>query len=155
MNVYIAGPFSKPEERKELEHMIDLVKKYFSYWSTNLHIYIPMEYKVPGAFKKEDGTWSMPDQDWAKYVFDHDRLELNDTDIVIAMYMGHYSSTGTPWELGYCFAKQNCTIVGYIPDIAKDKDMSLMVLNSFDGFLTNEGHIVKSTPEILSQFKQK
>jgi nucleoside 2-deoxyribosyltransferase len=68
MRIYIAGPFSHPEEREALQHMIELVKKRYP----DANLYIPMEYKVPGDFQKLDGTWNLANHEWAKKVYESD-----------------------------------------------------------------------------------
>lgn len=150
MNIYIAGPFSHDNERTSLKHMIELVQKRYP----DANLYIPMEYKVPGDFQKLDGTWNLPNNVWAKRVFDSDIKYLNNSDLVIAMYIGHYCSSGTVWEIGYAVGR-NIPVIGYIPDWAKEQDMSLMVLNGFSGYISEDTNIHKFTDEELLKFNQK
>ena len=77
---------------------------------------------------------------------------LEESDMVIAMYSGHYSDTGTAWELGYATAKGK-TILGYIPDWAIESDMSLMVLNCLSGIL--EADDVIGIKDYIERFNQK
>lgn len=94
MRIYIAGPFSHPEEKESLQHMIELIKK--RYPDTNF--YIPMEFKVPGDFQKEDGTWYLPNHEWAKKVYESDIKHLDTASMVVALYVSHYCSSGTIWK---------------------------------------------------------
>ena len=150
MKIYIAGPFSQENERKSLKHMIELVKLA----NPNAEFYIPMEFKVEGDFQKPDGTWNLPNEEWARRVYEEDLKHLNEADIVYAQYVGHYCSSGTVWEMGYANAK-GIPVVAYIPAWAYEKNMSLMVLNSFFGFLDEDGSIMKNSLAYLSQFNQK
>lgn len=149
MNIYIAGPFSTEKERESLKHMIKLVQKRYP----DVNLYIPMEYKVPGDFQKLDGTWNLPNTEWAKRVYENDIKELNRADLVFAMYVGHYHSSGTVWEIGYACGRETSVIL-YVPEWVKG-DMSLMILNGVHKKLTEDGLIVPITEEYLSQFNQK
>ena len=135
--IYIAGPFSTEQERESLKHMIELVKKKY-----DADLYIPMEYKVEGDYQKDDGSWNLPNEDWAKKVFAHDLDKLTLCDKVIAMYTGRQQSqSGTSWEIGYAYA-EHIPITIYIPDWAKNNPMSLMVINSAEDFMLENGDIV-------------
>lgn len=149
MRIYIAGPFSKPEEREALEHMISIVKERFS----DVNLYIPMEYKVPGDFQKLDGTWNLANHEWAKKVYESDLHHLDTANFVIALYVGHYCSSGTIWEVGYAKGK-GIPVIAYIPEWVKG-DVSLMVMNGFDSYLSEDGHIYPITEEFLNKFNQK
>ena len=149
MNIYIAGPFSRSEEREALEHMIELVKKRYPY----ADLYIPMEYKVPGDFQKSDGTWNLANHEWARKVYESDVKYLNAANMVVVLYVGHYCSSGTIWETGYAKGK-DIPMVIYIPEWVKG-DVSLMVMNGFTKYLGEDGNIHLLTDEFLSQFNQK
>ena len=152
MNIYIAGPFSNPECRESLLHMIDLVKR--RYTGQFPEIYIPMEFKVPGDFQKPDGTWNLANHEWARKVYEADLEHLKNADIVFAMNIGIYRTAGTVWEMGYAKGK-NIPVIAYIPDWAKNNDMSLMLMNSFDGYLTEDCMIKPFTIDEFEQYNQK
>ena len=150
MKIYCAGPFFNTKERKSLDRMIEVIKSVFP---DNVELFIPMEHEIP------DG-WSLPNSIWAKKVFDMDVKAIDSCDMMIAMYTGHYSDTGTVWETGYAAAK-GIPVIGYIPKWAETKDMSLMVLNCFDGVLTEpaegmiDGRIETLSSEVLRKYNQK
>lgn len=148
--VYIAGPFSKPEERNALKHMIEIAEKRFG----AVNLYIPMDYKVPGDWQKLDGTWNLSNCEWARKVYENDVKELNKAEVVIAMYVGHYCSSGTIWEIGYANGK-GISVYAYIPEWAKGENVSLMCMNSFAGYIDEDGYIHNFTDEYLSKFNQK
>ena len=150
MKIYIAGPFSKDNERESLNRMITLVKKNYP----NAELYIPMEFKVEGDFKNEDGTWNLPNEVWGKKVYESDIKHLNEADMVFGLYIGHYCSSGTVWELGYAAGRGIETVI-YIPDWARKEDMSLMLLNGSPWRLEEDGTIAQMTPNFKSQFNQK
>lgn len=149
MRVYIAGPFSHPEEKESLQHMIELIKKKYP----EVNYYIPMEFKVEGDFQKPDGTWNLPNEEWAKKVYESDIKHLNTANVVIALYVGHYCSSGTIWEIGYACGK-GIPVIAYIPEWVKG-DVSLMVMNGFNYYLGEDGNIYPITKEFLNKFNQK
>lgn len=115
--IYIAGPFFTEIERMYLAEMISYVKKEYP----SEELFIPMEHFI------EDGA-ILPNNVWAKKVFEMDVDALNKCDKVVALYLGHYSDTGTSWELGYAYAKGK-EVNLYIPKELWKKDMSLRPLN--------------------------
>lgn len=150
MNIYIAGPFSHDNERQALQEMINIVKNRFGFED----IYIPMEYKVPGDYQKLDGTWNLENHVWAKEVFKNDLRHLNEATIVIALYTGHYCSSGSIWEIGYACGR-GIPVIAYIPDWAKEKDVSLMVMNGFKSQLHKDGTITPFTVDDFRKYNQK
>ena len=135
LKAYIAGPFSTPQEKELLSKMIHVVRSH-----TNFELYVPMEHKIEGDYQNTDGTWHLPNDIWANKVFNADIEAINDSNFVIAMYAGHRSTTGTSWEIGYAFAK-NIPVILYIPDEFKDRDFSLMIMNSATGWIDDNGAI--------------
>lgn len=149
MKIYIAGSFSKRRERKSLKHMIEMVQSLYP----NAELYIPMNFKVPGDYLKEDGTWNLPNAIWADRVYRNDMKNLSEADLVFVMYTGHISSSGTVWEMGYARGAGKHVIV-YIPVWVKG-DVSLMVMNSSNQVLKEDGQIHWVTSSFCSQFNQK
>ena len=137
MKIYIAGSFSTPENKKSLEKMIDLVHTHHKEYE----LYIPMEYKVEGDFLKDDGTWNLENHVWAENVFFADISAINNSDMLIVLYNGHKGTTGTAFEIGYAYAL-NKPIIAYIPEETIGKDVSLMIVNSFSGYMDKNGNIV-------------
>ena len=148
--VYIAGPFSKPRTRKALQKMIDIAAKRYG----RSELYVPMEYKVPEDFQKLDGTWNLTNAEWAKKVYENDIKHLNEATVVIALNVGIYRTAGTVWEVGYAKGKE-IPVFAYTPEWAKKNDMSLMLMNSYDGYIDDSGYIHKFTDDVLGQFNQK
>lgn len=155
--IYVAGPFSTPDEKKALTHMIDILKKGCEdakAHDLDIELYIPMEFKVEGDFQKEDGTWNLPNQEWAHRVYENDIKELKNCDMMICMYVGHRSTTGTAFEIGYATALGK-PIIGYIPEFAKNENMSLMILNSMDHMMFDNGLFEVFSMEDRGKFNQK
>ena len=116
MKIYIAGPFFTKQECRELEAMIRYVRELYP----NSELFIPKEHFIP------DGE-TMPNDVWAKKVFEMDVQELYDSDMVFALYLGHYSDTGTAWEIGYAYARE-IPVLLYCPKT--NSDVSIMPFQS-------------------------
>lgn len=153
-NIYIAGSFADPKDRLELEKLVQNVRlQLHKNGGDYVNVYVPMEHKIEEDFQKPDGTWNLPNHVWAKKVFDMDMEHLYNADMVIAMYTG---TNGTSWEMGYAYAK-GIPVYIYVPEYAKSKDMSLMVLNGSYGYLADPEEILFDTnkEEMFKQLNQK
>ena len=149
MKIYIAGSFSKDYERLALLHMIEVVRKNYP----DAELYIPMEYKVSGDFLKEDGTWYLPNEEWAKTVYMADKKALDEAELVIAKYEGHVCNSGTTWEIGYACGR-GIPVIGWLPEYVVG-DVSLMVMNCFTGIMDSSGNFDKPLIDILKRYNQK
>ena len=114
--IYIAGPFFNDNERIYLNEMIERVKQIWP----DQELFIPMEHFIEGGEE-------MSNKDWAYRVFDMDVQELCDADMVFALYLGHYSDTGTAWEIGYAYAIGTPVLL-YCPKT--NSDVSIMPFQS-------------------------
>lgn len=116
MNIYIASPLHTPECKKEIQVVVDYLR------NRGENVYAPMELKIPNA-------WDLPNQVWAKKVYDNDIEQLNKADLIICIYRGFKfaGGTGTAWELGYAVASGKDVIV-LCTDI--ESKQSLMIINS-------------------------
>lgn len=122
MKIYLAGPFFHPEERANIEKARDILRK------RGFDLFVPMEHKIP------DGE-NMPNNVWGRKVFEMDKEAIFKCDIVVALYYGLYSDSGTAWEIGFanCLSKK---IV--IVHCDRTQESSLMVVN---GSTMNVGDI--------------
>ena len=136
--------------------MIELVKKRYQFTLENGHteLFIPMEHKIDGDFQKEDGSWNLSNPEWSRRVYAMDTKAIDECDIMYAMYTGHFGTTGTAFEVGYAKARGK-QIVLYIPEWAKENNVSLMIFNSTPAYLTEDGSVRLFTDEYLNQFNQK
>lgn len=116
MNIYIASPLHTPECKKEISEVVDYLR------SLGESVYAPMELKIPDA-------WDLPNQVWARKVFDMDIEKLNWADVVICIYRGFKfaGGTGTAFEVGYATAQKKPIMVLCTDIKAKQ---SLMIINS-------------------------
>jgi nucleoside 2-deoxyribosyltransferase len=116
MNIYIASPLHTFECKAEIRAVVHYLRE------IGQNVYAPMELKIPDA-------WDLPNQVWAKKVYDNDIEQLNKADLIICIYRGFKfaGGTGTAWELGYAVASGKDVIV-LCTDI--EAKQSLMIINS-------------------------
>lgn len=114
--VYIAGPFFREGERERLEKLREFFKN--DEFFNNYEFFFPMDHKIPGGEEMSNG-------EWAWNVFEMDVKALSESKLVIAIYDGHYSDTGTAWELGYAAA---LSIPVFLICTSFEQDNSIMPL---------------------------
>lgn len=112
MKIYLASPLFTDDERKLVNAAAKILR------IMNHDVYVPMEHTVENA-------WNLPNHVWARKVFEEDIAAIDNSDLVIAIYYGLYSDSGTAWECGYAYAKN---IPVYVMPIT-EKKVSLMVVN--------------------------
>ena len=110
---YIASPFFKEENRKNVIFATELLRK------MGHTVYLPLEHKILNA-------WDYPNYEWGRMVFENDINAINNSDIVVVLSYGRESTAGTNWEAGYAYGIDKPVIVVEMPGV---KLMSLMLAN--------------------------
>lgn len=90
MKIYLAGAFFNIEERTTISFLADKLRK------QGHDVYVPMEHAIPNA-------WDLTNQAWGKAVFEEDVVAIKACDIMLAVYNGMNSDTGTVWEIGFAY----------------------------------------------------
>lgn len=90
MKIYLASPLFTEHERQKVAQVAQL------YRELGHSVYVPMEHQIPNA-------WEMSNPAWAKAVFDEDIKAINEAEMVLCLYYGLYSDSGTAWECGYAY----------------------------------------------------
>lgn len=111
--IYIASPLFTDNEKKRINKVVQYLRK------RGHEVISPMEFTVPNA-------WDLSNRDWAKAVYDHDMEALESADLVICIYDGLFSDSGTAWEVGYACAKGK-PVLALVTDPTTKQ--SLMVIN--------------------------
>lgn len=114
--IYIASPLFNDKEKKRINKVVQYLRK------RGHEVISPMEFTVPNA-------WDISNKEWAKAVFDHDMEGLDTADIVVCIYDGLMSDSGTAWEVGYACAKRR-RVIALVADPSIKQ--SLMVINGVD-----------------------
>lgn len=101
IKIYLAGPFFNEKERNYIEIAANILR------NQGYEVIVPMEHFI------EDGEL-LTNEEWARKVFEYDVTQIADSSCVIAVYHGHYSDSGTAWELGFAFARGIPCIVAHV-----------------------------------------
>ena len=90
MKIYLAGPFFNEAEIQNIEYAEHVLT------ARGVEIFSPMRHEVRS---EEPGSTA-----WARKIFEMDRKAILEADVMVAMYYGNYSDSGTAWECGYACA---------------------------------------------------
>ncbi|MCR5040541.1 MAG: nucleoside 2-deoxyribosyltransferase [Clostridia bacterium] len=88
-SVYLAGPFFNENEIKNIECAEKILGV------RGLDLFSPMRHGAAAEY----GT-----AEWAEEIFETDRAAIEKSDLVVALYYGSTSDSGTAWECGYATA---------------------------------------------------
>lgn len=135
MKVYLASPLFNPLQKERIKRVVRKLR------GEGLEVYSPMEHEVPNA-------WDLPNSTWARRVYEADLEALNAADVVVAIYDGMDSDSGTAWEIGYaCGQKKRVHLL-----ITHPHEMqSLMLINSATTIQSLDGYVDDS--DALSFFE--
>lgn len=99
MRIYLAGPLFTEEDKK--------INNFYAsgYRAEGHEVYLPQEYKIPGAYEIDNLTW-------AKKVREHDIKMLEACHVVVAIVRGGKASDdGTAFEIGYAAARGKSILI--------------------------------------------
>lgn len=120
MKIYLAGPCDT-ENRYNMVQIAKVFREYGQY-----EVYCPWELKIENA-------WDMPQEDWARAVFEADIKAIQECDTFVMITPGRESTAGTNWENGYAYALNKHIVTIQITD----KSTSLMTYASASEFFNS------------------
>lgn len=97
MKVYLASPFFNDKELEILSQIEEILE------SKGLIVFKPKDNQFD-ILEKGSNSWSLA-------TFNNDKKFIDWSDIVVAVYHGAYSDSGTSWEIGYAYGTQKPVIV--------------------------------------------
>jgi nucleoside 2-deoxyribosyltransferase len=100
--VYLASPFFNEMEIETVKKVAEILK------SKGLEVFEPMENQMEGL---EAGK-----RHWSIETFMNDVKFIKWSEIVVAVYHGNYSDSGTAWEMGYAYATDKPVITVHVGD---------------------------------------
>lgn len=100
MKVYLASPFFNERELKVLAEVEEILE------SRGLNVFKPKDNQFD---KLKAGT-----SPWSLATFNNDKKFIDWADIVVAVYHGNYSDSGTAWEVGYAYGTQKPVVVVHV-----------------------------------------
>ena len=107
MKIYLASPFFSEEELADVKKCEDILT------SLGHEVYSPRRHEGSGA----KGT-----PEWSRNTFAFNKKAIDGSDVMVVLYRGNESDTGTAWECGYAFGKGIPSVVVHL-----GKDSNLMV----------------------------
>lgn len=124
MKIYLASPFFTDEETLIVATVENILRK------RGLEVFSPREHEVrTGA---EVGT-----PEWSAAIWEADVDAILESDIVVMLYHGNYSDSGTAWEAGFAYARDIPTVVVQLGDLSNIMVHSAWDINiSFDELFT-------------------
>ncbi|GGC86859.1 nucleoside 2-deoxyribosyltransferase [Enterococcus wangshanyuanii] len=99
--VYLASPFFNEKEIAYVEQVEKILAE------KNLSVFSPMRHPLDNGAKVGSRQWSIE-------TFTDDIKHIKWAEIVVAIYHGNYSDSGTAWELGYAYATDKPVILVHI-----------------------------------------
>lgn len=100
MKIYLASPFFNDEEIKYVEQAEKILR------DRGFEVYSPREHEIRN---ETVGTVA-----WSKATFLEDRYAIDICDVVVMLYHGNYSDSGTAWECGYAYGIDTPVIVVHL-----------------------------------------
>lgn len=135
MKIYLAGSCSI-EQRTMMKQIAEKLRS-----RVNTEVYCPFELKIENA-------WDLPQEEWARRVFDEDTRAIREADVIVLVSPGRESTAGTNWEQGFAYALNKKIIVFQITN----KPTSLMTFCGCTLFynVENERHMFNLLENALS-----
>lgn len=88
--IYLASPFFNEYELEQVRRAEELLA------ARGFEVFSPRQNEVREDMNKN------PDR-WSRLTFENDRVNIDRCDIVVMLYHGQYSDSGTAWECGYAY----------------------------------------------------
>lgn len=130
MRIYLASPFFNDEECENLSKAEKIIR------DKGLELFSPREHEV-----REGNVGSLS---WSLETFTNDIRGIDSSDLVVALYYGNYSDSGTAWEMGYAFATHKPVIVVHVGEtnsnlmIHEGSHTNLIGLDELESYDFNE-----------------
>jgi len=121
--VYLASPFFNDKEIEYLEQVEKILNE------KGLKVFSPFRHPVAAE---------MGSRQWSIETFMDDIKHIKWAEIIVGIYHGNYSDSGTAWELGYAYAT--------------DKPVILVHVGTNSNLMVHEGSHANITLEELKDY---
>ena len=101
LKIYIASPFFNEYEVQCLERVEALL------FGRDYQVFSPRLNEVRDEITSKDPVWSME-------TFMNDRRFIDWADVVVMLYHGCYSDSGTAWECGYAYGTHKPVVAVHV-----------------------------------------
>lgn len=102
MRIYLASPFFNEAEIKNIERAEKILR------GRGFELFSPREHSVTD---EKEGT-----SKWSEKTFIMDLENIDLCDVVVMLYYGNYSDSGTAWECGYAYGTGKPVVVVHFGD---------------------------------------
>lgn len=132
MKIYLASPFFTDEETLVVATVENILRR------RGYEVFSPREHEVRNG--AEVGS-----PEWSKEMFLMDVNAILDCDVMVMLYHGNYSDSGTAWEAGFAYGCNTPTVVVQLGDLSNIMVHSGSDINiSFEDLYTYD---FETTPE--------
>ena len=97
MNIYLASPFFNDRELEYVSRAEQVLR------GRGFEVFSPREH--------EDREHEVGTRAWSETIFASDKNAIHTCDVMVMLYHGNYSDSGTAWECGYAFGLGKPVIV--------------------------------------------
>ncbi len=105
MKIYLASPFFTDEETLVVATVENILRR------RGYEVFSPREHEVRSGVKVGTPKWS-------KEMFLMDVNAILDCDVMVMLYHGNYSDSGTAWEAGFAYGSCTPTVVVQLGDLS-------------------------------------
>lgn len=120
MKIYLASPFFNDNEIANIRQAVEILN------AKGHEVFVPMEHDV-------ENRESLTNAEWAEEIFKIDKSGIDSCDVVVLLYGGMYSDSGTAWECGYAYATGKKVVVC----CCNVEQPNLMIVNGSHAFLNS------------------
>ena len=107
MKIYLSSPFFNQEEIDNMRQAQKILE------NRDFDVFVPMDILIQNTNETQ----------WAEQMFQADKTGIDECDLVVLLYYGLYSDSGTAWECGYAFAKNKPVVVVHCQNTQKNNLM--------------------------------
>lgn len=119
MRIYLASPFFNDKENECVTQAENILE------GRGFEVYSPRKYEC-----REGEVGTTP---WAEDIFQEDVRAIRESDVMVMLYHGNYSDSGTAWECGFAYGIGKPAIA-----VTLGENANLMVHRSVKANITME-----------------
>ena len=127
--IYLASPFFNEYELECVKRAEEIL------FGRGFNVFSPRLNEVRDEITSKDAVWGME-------TFQNDRKFIDWADVVVMLYHGGYSDSGTAWECGYAYGTNKPVVVVHV---GKDK-------NNGSNLMVHEGSHTNITLDELESY---
>lgn len=111
MKIYLASPLFNEEEITNIKKALSILRS--------------RGYTVYSSTENDYSAYTKDTREWSEAVFNNDSNGVKNADIIVCLYYGAFSDSGSAWEVGYANGLGKKTVL-----VQLGKDSNLMLHES-------------------------